>query len=167
MGEVVDGSVVRHELSADNAETFLSTWTYAMLRNADNGAHTMLLLHPSFGLDVPEDNLRHELSVLERFIEVRRERGVKLDATMTDIARFWRAREQVAVEARYVDGVYTGILRVGDHSVRDFTLEFGDAIDAFRCDTCGAAEIAGKRVVLRDELEPHSEHMFEAPVGLR
>ncbi|HZU83569.1 MAG TPA: MopE-related protein [Polyangiaceae bacterium] len=163
-GGVVDGITSRQEMSAANAPTFVTLWTYAMLRNADNGAHTMSLLHPSFGLGVPPDNLQNKLAVLETYLVACRSRGVKVDATIADVVDFWRAREEVNVDARYDVGFYTGTLTTGAHPMRNLTLEFGDAIASFSCAACGPADVVGNRVVLRASLPPATAFSFGAAV---
>ena len=164
MAEEVNGVVVRRELSAENVEAFVGTWVNTLLRNADNHAHTMALMHPSFGWDVPVDNLRHKLRVLEAMLRVAAMRGIKVDVTVDEVADFWRAREELRVNARYAGGQYGGTLEVGGFTAPNLTLEFGDEIRAFDCDSCGSVQIAGKRVVLRDAPSPESVHHFRARV---
>src|SRR5262249_53893246 len=40
LGDTVEGLQHREEMSAANAAKFVSLWSYTMLRNSDNGAHT-------------------------------------------------------------------------------------------------------------------------------
>jgi len=156
----------REEMSASSGPKFTTLWTYAMLRNADNGAHTLSLLHPSYGLGQPADNLQNKLGVLGRYIDAARKRRVKLDARVDELARFWQAREGVDVDARYASGHYDGTVATGEHAVRDLTLEFGDALTSFECASCGAFELSGKRVHLRGLLPAQSTFSFGATAGV-
>lgn len=165
MAEIVDGKPVRREMSERNMARFAAVWTETMLRNADNNAHTMALLHPSYGRDVPRDNLRYKLAVLDAFLRACLRRGVKVDVTMDELAEFWRAREHVDLQARYTGGGYEGTIQVGAHEMRALTLEFGDAITGFGCPSCGPFERAGRRVVLGGPLPPGSTHTFTATIG--
>ncbi len=162
MTEEVDGEPVRRELSAPNLDRFVSVWVNTLLRNADNNAHTMLLMHPSFGWDVPKDNLQNKLRVLDELLTVAKTRKVKADLTVDALAEFWRAREGISIDARYEGVGYAGTLLVGEYAARNFTIEFGDAIHSFECTTCGAVEVFENRVVIRSELAPGSSHAFRA-----
>ena len=165
IGDVVEGKETRMEMSAENARRFETLWRYTMLGNAANGAHTMVLLHPSYGLNVPEDNLKNKLAVEESFLSACSARRVKLDATAEDLATFWRAREDSQLDATYEGGTYRGSLKVGQHPLQNLTLEFGDAIQRFECDSCGTRRIEGRRVQLTAALAPGSVHMFSASPG--
>jgi hypothetical protein len=92
IGGTVEGVVSREEMSAGNVAKFTTLWTYAMLRNADNNAHTLSLLHPSYGRGQPPDNVRNKLEVLDRYLAACRARGVKTSETVADLVEFWRAR---------------------------------------------------------------------------
>jgi len=164
LGGSVEGAAQREEMSAANAAKFVTLWSYAMQRNADNHAHTLSLLHPSYGQSAPQDNVRNKLQVLERYIRACQARGVKVDATMGDIAEFWRAREELHVDAEYVSSRYQGSIAVGSHSVRDLTLEFGDRIRSFSGVSPSEVQIADRRVVLRGLLPPNRVYRFSASV---
>jgi peptidoglycan/xylan/chitin deacetylase (PgdA/CDA1 family) len=164
-GGIVDGESRRIEMSESNAPLFEQLWQYAALRNADNGAYTVALLHPSYGRGVPADNLRHKLAVVDAFLTACRARGLRVDLTLADVLEFWRAREATRLDVHYTGSAYTGSVHVGAHAIADLTLEFGDAIEAFRCQSCGEVTLARTRVVLRGPLAPHSSHAFEAVVA--
>jgi hypothetical protein len=162
IGEVIDGEDVRSEMGEANGPKFVHHWVNAMLRNADNHAHTMALLHPSYGLHVPQDNLRHKLAVLEAFMQAAVARGVKLDVTVDELALFWRAREHSKLDVAYAGGVYSGTLQTGPYGVQGLTIEFGDPVTGFDCASCGGARIVGNRVVLDAQLLPDTVYSFTA-----
>jgi hypothetical protein len=162
----VPGGLQREEMSAASGPQFTTLWSYAMLRNADNGAHTLSLLHPSYGLGQPQDNLQNKLAVLGRYIAAAKKRRVKIDTRVDALARFWQAREEVDVDARYSSGRYEGTLATGEHPVQGLTLEFGDALTSFECASCGDLEVAGKRVLLRATLPARSAFSFDATAGV-
>lgn len=163
IGAVVDGVETREEMQAKNAPFFTSTWTYAMLRNAANGGFTTALLHPSYGRGVGPDNLRYKLDVAGKFLAQCEARGIKIDLTMGELTTFWRAREATTIDATFdTEAGYQGHISVGAYPISALTLEFGDAIRNFSCETCGAAEIHGRRVILRGELTAGSQHVFSA-----
>lgn len=165
IGGRVEGVEKREEMSAANAALFETLWTYTMLGNAGNGGHTMILLHPSYGLGVPQDNLKNKLAVEEAFLEACSARHVKVNATAEDLVTFWRAREDTQLDATYEDGVYRGSLQVGRYPVQNLTLELGDQIGRFECPSCGATHIEGRRVQLLDMLGAQSTHAFTVRVG--
>jgi putative metal-binding protein len=165
IGGIVDGVDNRVEMSAANGPMFQTLWTYAMLRNADNHAHTLSLLHPSYGVNAPTDNLQNKLVVLGAYMKAARLRGVRVDSTIADIVEFWRAREGVDINATYSGGVYQGAISVGANAARDLTLEFGDDIGRFSCANCGNVRISGQRVVIRSALTPSTVYAFTATVS--
>jgi hypothetical protein len=165
IGGVADGVSTREELSAANMSTFTTMWTNALLRNADNGAHTLALLHPSYGLGVPDTNLANKLTFLAGVLRAARLRGVKLTDTAADVADFWRAREETSVDASYAPGRYDGAITTGAHAARRLTLEFGDVISRFDCAACGSTQIAGKRVTLLETIAPGTTLPFSAQVA--
>lgn len=166
IAEEVDGETVRQELSAENLQRFTTIWVNTLLRNADNGAHTMTLMHPSYGWGVPVTNLDNKLRVLEAVLKTAELRHVKADLGVEALAEFWRARESTRLEARYDAGVYIGTLATGPASAPHFTLEFGDSIRSFECATCGDFDVFGDRVVFRAALAPETTHEFRAEAGV-
>jgi hypothetical protein len=165
IGSIVDGTEARDEMSAANGAQFTSLWTYAMLRNADNNAHTLSLLHPSYGVNQPPNNLQNKLAVLARYLSAARSRGVRTQDTIADVAEFWRARQESSLEASYLAGRYTGTLTTGAHAPQNLTLEFGDVLARFDCGTCGVVELNGKRVTLAGTLAPATSYAFTATVA--
>ncbi|MES1210467.1 MAG: hypothetical protein ABUS79_31390, partial [Pseudomonadota bacterium] len=171
IGGTEEGVPTRQEMSATNAALFTSMWSYALLRNADNGGHTLALMHPSYGVGQPQDNLRNKVAVLESVLQTARARGLRTESTAADVAAFWRARDEVSVDASYLAGPpvqYAGTIRTGPDAAPDLTLEFGDAVAAFAfdCGGCVAPQIAGKRVTLRGALPAATTFAFQATVGI-
>jgi hypothetical protein len=169
IGGTVEGVSNREEMSASNIAKFVSLWSYALLRNADNGAHTLALLHPSRGLNQPPDNVRNKVTVLKAVLQVAATRGLHLTATAADLVNFWRAREEVAMDASFVGGdapAYIGTIRTGVHEAPDLTIEFGDTIAGFDCGGCASLHLAGKRVTLQGKLPPMTTIAFRATIGL-
>jgi hypothetical protein len=163
IGWIENGVEMREEMQPKNAGFFLTMWSYAMMRNADNGSVTTALLHPSYGRGVGPDNLKYKLAVTAKFLDYAQARKVRMDLTMGEMGIFWRAREGTELEARYdADVGYTGSLAVGQHAVTGLTLEFGDAVGSFECSTCGRADISGRRVTLAGALAEGSRHTFIA-----
>jgi hypothetical protein len=163
IGSIVEGVENRVEMSAANMNQFMSMWTYALLRNADNGAHTLSLLHPSYGVDVPDTNIVNKLAVLERYLAEARARQVRLTDTLADVGDFWRAREETTVDASYENGRYDGTVATGAHAIAGLTLEFGDTIARFDCAACGSSVlVSGKRVTLMDTVPARSVLSFSA-----
>ncbi|MFO0673094.1 MAG: MopE-related protein [Polyangiaceae bacterium] len=167
IGAMVDGVESREEMQAKNRGFFATMWSYAMLRNAANGAFTMALLHPSYGRGVPQDNLRYKLEATAKFLEASRTRGVVTDKTMPEIAKAWRAREATVVDARYTAaGGYQGSLKTGEFAPTGLTLELGDSVSRVECADCGAIEVHGRRVTFKDTLAPNRTYAFTAKPGL-
>jgi hypothetical protein len=165
IGSIVDGAEARDEMSAANAAQFISLWTYAMLRNADNNTHTLSLLHPSYGVNQPPNNLQNKLAVLGRYLAWARERRVRMQDTIADVADFWRARQEANLDASYSAGRYSGTLTTGAHAPRNLTLEFGDVLSGFDCESCGGVAVNGKRVTLTGTLAPATSYEFTATVA--
>ncbi len=165
IGGIADGVDNRIEMSASNGPMFQTLWTYAMLRNADNHAHTLSLLHPSYGVNAPTNNLQNKLVVLDAYLKAARMRGVRVDSTIADVVEFWRAREGVDVRATYAGGVYQGTISVGVDPARDLTLEFGDDIGQFACANCGNTRLSGHRVLIHSVLTASTVHAFTATVS--
>jgi hypothetical protein len=166
IGGLADGVETREELSDANMPTFTTMWTYALLRNADNGAHTLSLLHPSYGVGVPDTNVANKLTFLEGYLAAGSARRVKLDDTVADLAAFWRAREETSVDASYGRGGYDGTVTTGPHAARGLTLEFGDLITRFDCDACGPTAVNGKRVTILGTIAAGTSLQFHAAVGV-
>jgi hypothetical protein len=169
IGGTVEGVSYREEMSADNISKFVSLWSYALLRNADNDAHTLVLLHPSHGLNQPPDNVHNKVTVLKAVLQVAAARGLHLTSTAADLVTFWRAREEVAIDASFVGGdapSYVGTITTGVHEAPDMTIEFGDTIAAFDCGGCADLHLAGKRVTLHGILPPMTTIAFRATIGI-
>jgi peptidoglycan/xylan/chitin deacetylase (PgdA/CDA1 family) len=156
----------RQELQQSNIELFEGIWQNAMIRNADNGSITTVLVHPSRGRDMPDDNVELKITAVQRLVEAAKSRGIPID-TLGDFGSFWRARAKVLLDGRYDaapgnQGTYEGTLKIGALPAMDLTLEFGDPIASFACAACGAFEIHGQRVVLRERLPAGTVASFTA-----
>ena len=163
LGYVVGGVVGREEISPTNFPHFFNAWTYAALRNATNGAHSIALVHPSAGIGVPQSNIGVKFTAADRLLTLAEGAGIRTDLGVEAVADFWRGREGTSVDADYDSARgYRGTIVVGAVPVTGLTLEFGDAVTAFSCDTCGAYTLAGRRVVLRDALPPGRRATFTA-----
>jgi hypothetical protein len=160
--EITDGKQGRVELSAASRPRFDTLWDYTALRNIQNRSETTLLLHPSTGRDMPPENLREKIEILDAF----EGRTLALDAIarpLEEMGDFWRGRLEVQIDATYDKAGYTGTLVAGKDAVRGLTLEFGDTVRKFTCAACGPATLHGKRVVL-ETLAPGAKASFVAVV---
>ena len=163
-GDIVAGATTRIELQATNRGRFSTLWDYTLMRNAQNRGITTILLHPSCGREMPPENLKTKLSVLDAFLG----RAASLDVEelpLEEVGAFWRARLDTRIDASYDPASgYTGTIAVGKEPVRGLTLEFGDVVREFTCAACGKATVHGKRVVLGDELPRDARASFVAIV---
>ncbi len=163
MGTTDGTSTTREELQMSNYARFASLWSYAALRNAANGAHTVALVHPSWGVGVPETNQGVKFTAVDRLLTLAERAGIRTDLGVLDVAEFWRAREGVALDVSYDTAAgYRGSLTVGAYPVSNLTLEFGDTVTAFSCDACGAYTITGRRVALRGPIAARVRSTFTA-----
>ncbi|MFO0645364.1 MAG: MopE-related protein [Polyangiales bacterium] len=163
MGTTDGTTTTREELQMSNYARFASLWTYAALRNAANGAHTVALVHPSWGVGVPETNQGVKFTAVDRLLTMAERAGIRTDLGVPEVADFWRAREGVALDVSYDSAAgYRGSVTVGAYPVSNLTLEFGDAVTAFTCDTCGPYTITGRRVVLRGPIAARVRSTFTA-----
>ena len=163
LGTTDGTSTTREELQPSNYARFASLWQYATLRNAANGAHTVALVHPSWGVGVPETNQGVKFTAVDRLLTAAERVGVRTDLGVLEVSDFWRAREGVAFDATYDTAAgYRGTLTAGDVPVSNLTLEFGDTVTTFACDACGAYTIAGRRVVLRGPIAARTRSTFTA-----
>lgn len=156
----------RVELQTANFWQFVHMWTYILLRNADNGAHLTVLIHPSWGRGMTAANLPNKMEAARQLLIEARERGIPA-LGVDEVDAWWRGREATALDASYDSGSgYHGTLRTGDIAPVRFTLAFGDDIASFSCPTCGTYAIRGGRVTLAGPLAAHTTHAFTAvPVG--
>ena len=156
-----NGQETRDELQLGNLSKFMTLWHYALLRNADNGALTHLLVHPSGGRTLGARNLPSKVRAVDQFLGLAAARGIKT-VSVPRLVTDWRAREATDVDARYDNGLYRGALRTGRFAVRGLTLEFGDAVARFDCASCGPATVTGKRVVIAGPLSADTRFAFTA-----
>jgi hypothetical protein len=145
IGWIEHGEEKRRELQASNLTWFETGWEDALLGNAANGSLSTLLVHPSLGADVPDDNIELKINAVAWIIETAQAHKIPMD-TLLHFGDFWRARAGVRVDASYdAQKGYQGVLEVGALPITDFTLEFGDALASFTCPGCGRIELHGKR----------------------
>ena len=112
---------------------------------------------------MPETNQGVKFTAVDRLLTAAERMGVRTDLGVLEVSDFWRAREGVAFDATYDSAAgYRGSLTAGAVAVSDLTLEFGDNITAFTCDTCGAYAVSGRRVVLRGPIAPRVRSTFTA-----
>lgn len=167
IGFIADGVEGRVELQESNLAWFMTSWRYIMYRNASNQAHTTVLIHPSYGIGVGQENLPWKMEAANRLLAAADERGgVLTSSNVEDFTRFWRAREQVEIDAHFDSATgYTGTITVGALAMTGLTLELGDTPALFQCDLCGPSEIHKNRVVLRGTLPPGTVATFSASVN--
>jgi hypothetical protein len=157
-----NGEHHREEIQSKNFELFMTLWSYGLLRNADNHGYSVVLIHPSWGQGVGPENLPNKMRGARRLLETASRRGAVLE-NIEDLAVFWRAREQVELDAYYETTTgYSGTLRTGELPVSNLTLEFGDTPTVFACPDCGEYQIAARRVVLRGPLAAGTTYAFTA-----
>jgi hypothetical protein len=162
IGWIEHGEEKRRELQASNLTWFETGWEDALLGNAANGSLSTLLVHPSLGADVPDDNIELKINAVAWIIETAQAHKIPMD-TLLHFGDFWRARAGVRVDASYdAQKGYQGVLEVGALPITDFTLEFGDALASFTCPGCGRIELHGKRAVFRATLAPRTKLSFSA-----
>ncbi len=163
-GGMVGGVRNRIELRPDNRARFATLWDYVALRNVQNRSYTTILLHPSRGYEMPPENLRTKLDVLDAFVG----RALMLDLMsrpLEEVGDFWRARLDTQIDATYDTATgYEGTIAVGKEPVKGLTLEFGDVVREFTCAACGKASVHGKRVVMTEELPANAKASFVARV---
>lgn len=161
IGAMENGVETRVELQANNLSWFQTNWSYSLFRNAHNRAHTMLLIHPSYGRGVGPDNQINKMRAADAILTVANAAQIPV-LGVDRVIDFWRGREKAQLSARYQPGTgYVGTVTVGPMEAIDFSLEFGDDIAAFTCATCGAFEVAKSRIVIK-RLAPGSSHSFTA-----
>jgi hypothetical protein len=104
------------------------------------------------------------MEAADRLLRAADERGgVRTSANVEEFTYFWRAREQVDIDARFDTATgYSGTITVGQVAMKGLTIELGDEIAAFQCELCGGAEIHGKRVVLPGAMAPGTVATFSA-----
>ena len=163
IGHVSGGVTTREEIQPTNFVHFFNVWTYSALRNAANGGHSMALIHPSAGIAVPQENIGVKMTAADRLLSLAEGAHIRTDVSTEVLADFWRGREGTAVDADFDSSRgYRGTVAVGALPVTGLTLEFGDNVTTFTCDTCGAYRIAGRRVVLTDTLPAGRRSAFTA-----
>jgi hypothetical protein len=158
-----NGVEFRAEMQPGNVRQFLTTWTNILVQNARNRAHSLVLIHPSYGVGVGPENLQAKLLAADRILRTAEAAGLMTNVFMDPLTVFWRARDQVQLDASFTTaGGYTGSVQVGAEPITNLTLEFGDAIRSFDCTGCGTPELRGTRVVLRGTLSSGSRATFTA-----
>jgi len=166
MGWYQGGVEKRLELTKRSWPFFRGLWMRAMLENAANGATTVLLVHPSFGVgnDSDRDNAVNKINAVEWAIRFAKQHGV-LVTTMAEMGDFWMGRRDTRIAATWdASKGYTGKLTVGKHAAPKLTLDFSDHIDSFSCAGAGDVNIVGGRVTFQQTLKPAFSCDFSASV---
>jgi len=161
------GAAHRLELHRGSWPRFRALWAEAILKNADNNAWIVSLVHPSRGVgeDVTVGNVAFKVEAARWAIRQAKNRGLKV-MRMIQAGEFWRGRDGVRIEARYDEDLgYTGTLRVGEHDAPRFSLAFGDHIESFQASGAGSVKIAGSRVVFDTPLPAKGVFPFKAVVA--
>ena len=152
----------RRELDADSKAWFAHAWEYTMLRNAENGSLTTLLVHPTRGDGASDDNIKVKVGVVEHVIRMAKAHGIATES-LVRFGDFWRARSKVSFDATYDTAAgYAGTIVTGDEPVENLTLDFGDVLRSFDCKACGQVEVSGKLAVVRTKLAPRTRATFTA-----
>lgn len=150
------------DLRASNVDALVTRWESVLRKNVANRSFTTLLVHPTRGEGMSDDNLRVKMDALARLLE----RAKELDLTthtLEDVLDFWRARLATKLEATFDSRTgYSGVITFGATTAPGITLEFGDAVGELRCETCGETRIQGRRVVIVGAPAPGSRHAFVA-----
>jgi hypothetical protein len=154
----------RIEVQPSNLRLFLNKWHYLLLRNAHNGSITSALIHPSRGLQLPEENLQTKVAAVGSLIDLAKAQHMRIEA-LDRVAEFWRARDKTTLDATYDESTgYVGTINVGAYPISNLTLEFGDMLGRFNCAACNDFEIVGKRVVIHSTLKANGKFEFTASV---
>ena len=162
LGAIVANVATRTELQSANEAQFLTRWKYSMLQNMRNEAWSTMLVHPSYGQNVPVDNLQTKIDSVQAFLVFAQAQDVIL-GDFTSLGNFWRARDGVQIDATWdpLKG-YAGTITVGTLAAPNVTLEFGDAIARFSCPDCGPVQTGGNRVTLVNPLAAGAKVAFQA-----
>ena len=70
-----DGRIVNHErmeVQANNLPWFVNAWEYTALRNAQNESITTILVHPTRGHRVADDNIKTKIAAVDHLIQFAR-----------------------------------------------------------------------------------------------
>ena len=168
IGTIVNGVKRRTELQSANIKWFLSQWTNSLIRNAHNNAHTVFLIHPSYGIDMTWPNQINKIIAAQSMYQEASFLGnLKMDLTVEEfVAMFWRPRDLTSVDATYKPSLgYQGSITTGAYPVTNFTLQFGDDILQFMCPSCTGPSHVSRNRVLITYLAPNSVYDFFATVN--
>jgi hypothetical protein len=163
LGAIVDGVETRTELQPANQAQFLTRWKYGALHNARNGAWSVALIHPSYGIGVGPSNLATKIDSVAKFLDFLKTQPVALGA-LDEMGDFWRGRDEAKVTAIWSAGGYSGTIRTGAHAAPRFTLEFGDTVAGFSCPGGGPVTVSGRRVLLQQPMPANTTLSFAVTV---
>ncbi len=156
----------RLELSKRSWPFFRGLWIRTILENGANGATTVLLVHPSFGVggDSDSENTVNKINAVQWAIRFAMAHGLRV-STMPDMGDFWMGRRGTRIEAKWEVGKgYSGKLTVGDEPAPRLSLAFSDHVTVFKCVGAGDIEIKNGRVVFEDTSAPGFTCDFTARV---
>jgi len=164
-GDVTNGVTSRVELQQPNQRWFLNNWLYAYLKNAANGAWSMNLVHPSYGVGVGPENTVWKVDTVAKFIDLVKPLGAHID-TLDAVADWWRARDEVDLIVNWNQATgYVGSFTVGSLPISGFAIEFTDAIGTVNAPGAGAVTVSGRRVIFTSTLAAGSVVSFQASVA--
>lgn len=163
-GTIEDGQIYREELKSSTRPKFLTSWSYAIRQNARNGAWTVLLVHPSFGLGCGYDNLGLKVEAVKQAIITAKEAGALIEP-LSHLGLFSLGRETASLEAEYASGSYQGSVYIGSNDAPRFSLEFGDHIAQFDAPGAPEAIVEKNRVVFNGTLKAGQIYPFSARVN--
>ncbi len=159
-----DGTEMREELTRARWHKFRSLWVDALVGNMRNGAWTVILVHPSYGVGkgVVPANVQMKIDATDFGIRFAQGWGLHI-ADINTLGDFWADRQSVRLSGLTYDPKdgYKGTLETTTRDASNFSLEFGDVIAGIQCTTCGKIRVEGRRAVF--ELLPKGKkHLFRA-----
>ncbi len=160
----------RVEIQPETFRRMLLGWTTLLQENADNGAPTVLLVHPSWGQGVGPENLPVKIDSVRQMIRRAKALGVRL-STMNELGDFWRGRDGVAMQAGYTpEGGYRVELAVGEDAAPSFSLAFSESVGEALCESaegaCPPMRKAGSKLVFDGSLEPRRSYLVSVRPGV-
>lgn len=166
--EDADGTQRRVELQPETFGRMMLGWTTLMEENAANGAPTVLLVHPSWGQGTGPENLPVKVDAVRTFLRRAKARGLRLE-TMDGYGAFWRGRDGVTMEARYLpEEGYLVDLAPNSDAPR-FSLAFSDRIGSVNCSQasgdCPPIQVDGNRLVFEGTLAAGRSYFLRVAPG--
>ncbi len=162
IGWIENGKERRLELQGATWVRFREMWRQTLIQNGANGATTVLLVHPSFGVDAGPENVGLKVDAVKWAITYAKQLGMRVEG-MTNLGDFWRGRRDTVVEAQWQPNKgYSGKIAVGPVDAPRFSLAFGDHITSFDCPGAPGATIADGIVVFDAPLSAGKTYTFKA-----